>query len=427
MNIRKKSIVFQNEGILSLIDLTTMGDSSKREDSTKIGKFDSGLKYAISILYRNGIIITINVSDNIQYRVNSKIIISPDTKKEKEIIVIEKYLLEDVNIGFEYVESIETSFAIQLGYEWELWMALREIYSNCLDENGKILDDSDGIGAKGYTTIHLEGELLEPILENWDEYFISSNIEPIYGNKDDSDVKIYENPSGYLRLYKNGILIHKNEDVLADFMYDSPCASIDEMRVLNNMYDFKNNVSYCISENNSYDFTRTFLLYKNDGTRKTFEDGFDFYRISPTIKKVVEDLYNEYKTIITYDGLYSRLSKTDGVYIGEKRISSSLSNSWLSEAKVVIDESPEIENVEISFEDRIINICEENNFKLKYPIQKSFMVGFTCLPNNYDKIIFVTEEFTSDNMWEIIKAQFRIDSNDGEDYVYKKYAELLKK
>ena len=60
MNSIENTITFQNESILSLIDLTTMGDSSKRGDSSKIGKFDSGLKYAMSILYRHGVNININ-------------------------------------------------------------------------------------------------------------------------------------------------------------------------------------------------------------------------------------------------------------------------------------------------------------------------------------------------------------------------------
>ena len=198
------------------------------------------------------------------------------------------------------------------------------------------------------------------------------------------------------------------------------------MRVLNSMYDLKSSVGNQIANNDNYEFTKEFLLKKDDGNRKTFEDDLDFYTVSDTIKKVVEELYSEYNAIITYNGLNSRLTKTDGLYIGEKRISSTLSNSWSTE-KVLVDDTPEPEDVEISFEDRVKNICNENNFELKYPVQKSAISGFTCLPNNFDKKIFVTEDFSSENMWEIIKAQFRIDSNDVEDYVYKKYAELISK
>ena len=58
-----KYLAFRNQGQLSVLDLTTMGDSIKREDDSKIGKFDSGLKYALAILYRNNVKFRIDLQD----------------------------------------------------------------------------------------------------------------------------------------------------------------------------------------------------------------------------------------------------------------------------------------------------------------------------------------------------------------------------
>ena len=47
---------------LSILDITTMGDSSKRGDESTIGCFDSGFKYAIALLLRANVGIEIKVT-----------------------------------------------------------------------------------------------------------------------------------------------------------------------------------------------------------------------------------------------------------------------------------------------------------------------------------------------------------------------------
>lgn len=46
---------------ISLINLTTIGDSEKREDETKIGKFSSGQAYATALLLRDNVDIEISI------------------------------------------------------------------------------------------------------------------------------------------------------------------------------------------------------------------------------------------------------------------------------------------------------------------------------------------------------------------------------
>ena len=46
---------------ISLINLTTIGDSEKREDDTKIGKFSSGQAYATALLLRDNVGMEINI------------------------------------------------------------------------------------------------------------------------------------------------------------------------------------------------------------------------------------------------------------------------------------------------------------------------------------------------------------------------------
>ena len=54
------------------------------------------------------------------------------------------------------------------------------------------------------------------------------------------------------------------------------------------------------------------------------------------------------------------------------------------------------------------------------------MSGFNCIADVDDKIIYVTRNFKSEDMWQLVKAQFRIEGNDDPNYVYKQYVTILK-
>ena len=122
---KNKNLYLYNEGELSILDLTTMGDSSKRDNPNTIGKFDSGLKYAIAILLRNDIEFFINSGGDI-YTFSKCVVRDDKTGKVKELI----------NVIVNGTETYQTAFAVQLGHNWEFWMAIRELYSNCLDMKG---------------------------------------------------------------------------------------------------------------------------------------------------------------------------------------------------------------------------------------------------------------------------------------------------
>jgi len=137
-------LIFKNPGLISVLDLISMGDSDKRDDPEKIGKFDSGLKYALALLYRNGISIQIFSGMSRQYTIGATTLKDEYTNKLKEVLVIN----EDKR-GVRDVIKYETGLSPQLGYNWELWMAFREIYSNCIDEDGVVsiennIDPEDG-------------------------------------------------------------------------------------------------------------------------------------------------------------------------------------------------------------------------------------------------------------------------------------------
>ena len=80
-----EQLVFANNGVISLIDILTIGGSEKRSDTTKIGQYSSGLSYAVSIFIRHGISFYI-VSWDFQYTFQAEEMIDAHTGKTKEVV-----------------------------------------------------------------------------------------------------------------------------------------------------------------------------------------------------------------------------------------------------------------------------------------------------------------------------------------------------
>lgn len=407
-------IVFKNKGFLSLIDLTTIGDSIKAEDDSKIGKFDSGLKYALSILYRNGIEVIIS-SGNSLYTFDSTILKDEVSNKVKEVLVIKEF-----RSGEWFTHT--TAFSPKFGKDWEVWMAIRELYSNCLDENGSINFSSDGtyfLHSDDTVVCIKDNSLLEELRINWAKYFIPSIEVPLMhvGN-----VKVYKNSGDTLRLYKSGILIHKDEHVFSKYSYDYSQASIDEMRCLNDLDNFKYRIVDAIKECETEEFIKNFI--ENSDT-DSFEASLDFDYGSFN-DKWVETVNNYFEVnfkINTYPKLQKALYNDKRFKLDKVGICPTKdSYSW---NKVLVTPESKKEAI-LSFEETILELCKSINYKVKFPIVKSQISGYKCLADLDRKCLYVTEDFKEENLWELVKAQMRLE-NDSYDYVYKEYIKLLKK
>lgn len=112
-------VIFENEGEIDLRAIRTFGVSVK-ENENPIGYFGTGLKYAIAILLRHDHEVTCLAGEQI-FRFDVK----PVDMRGKEFKVIT-------------MNGEELPFTTELGKNWELWQAFREIYCNCLDEKGEV-------------------------------------------------------------------------------------------------------------------------------------------------------------------------------------------------------------------------------------------------------------------------------------------------
>lgn len=113
------AIYFSNPGHIELDTIRTMGVSVK-EGENPIGYFGTGLKYAIATLLRTGHIVSLRTNgETIQFRT-----------KPKEI--------RGKMFNMIYMDDEQLGFTTDLGRDWQVWQAYRELYSNCMDEGGTV-------------------------------------------------------------------------------------------------------------------------------------------------------------------------------------------------------------------------------------------------------------------------------------------------
>ncbi len=110
-------VVFENDGEIDPRSISTFGVSVK-ENENPIGYFGTGLKYAISILLRNNHSVSVYAGDQAH-----------------------EFALKEVTIrgkAFNLItmNGVELPITTELGKNWDIWQAFREIYCNCMDENG---------------------------------------------------------------------------------------------------------------------------------------------------------------------------------------------------------------------------------------------------------------------------------------------------
>lgn len=180
------TVSLTNAGLIPMEAVTTMGVSAKDGD-TPIGFFGTGLKYAIAGLLRLGHKITIYRGlDAFTFRTQTHEI----RGQEFEIIYMD---------GPDGAEKL--GFTTHLGAKWEMWQVFRELYSNCLDEQGQISFNAVE-PAEGQTTIHIRGEGFAQEARTRDKLFLAS--KPL---ATDILVEIHPGPSS--GIYYRGVLAMK--------------------------------------------------------------------------------------------------------------------------------------------------------------------------------------------------------------------------
>lgn len=157
--LRAKYVTFKNRGLIDVRAITTFGISAKSAENTNpIGYFGTGLKYAIAVLLREEIPITIFSGLN------------------EMRFTVKREFIRGKQFDFVCMNDEPLGFTTELGKNWALWQAFRELYSNCVDEFGKTEKDDDfPEPAEGITQVIVESEKFVEVFENRAEIFLQGD------------------------------------------------------------------------------------------------------------------------------------------------------------------------------------------------------------------------------------------------------------
>lgn len=191
-------IVFRNKGIIDPRSITTFGVSSKGSDSA-IGYFGTGLKYAIAILLREGCKIDI-------YTGGQHLTFGTSEQRVR---------VDDFT--FVTMNDQPLSFTTELGKNWEAWQAIRELWCNCLDEQGAAFSSEyfDDVPSEDETVILVSGRAAVDAWALRDTIMISGS--PIFESE---HVDIYPGQSNHI-YYKGVRVLDLNRS--SQYTYNVKC------------------------------------------------------------------------------------------------------------------------------------------------------------------------------------------------------------
>ncbi|KKK93555.1 hypothetical protein LCGC14_2691700, partial [marine sediment metagenome] len=179
-------ITFQNKCPIDLSALTTFGVCVKPATTNPIGYFGTGLKYALAVLLREKQKVTMY---------HGEMRCTFDTKERN---------VRGQPFSVVRMNGADLPFTIDLGKNWDLWMAYRELYANMIDEDDAIVADGELPPHTECTTFVVEGDAFEAIYKQHNTIFLGSS--PAYELE---GLEIHDDPDAGGWLYYKGIRVYK--------------------------------------------------------------------------------------------------------------------------------------------------------------------------------------------------------------------------
>lgn len=238
------TIYFCNAEAIDLNAIALMGVSVKTGNNP-IGFFGTGLKFSIATLLRIGHKVTlIRNGETIPFAVDHE--------------TIRGEAFDRVRMGDERL-----GFTTKLGRTWEAWQAYRELYCNCIDEQGSINDFAPEV--EYGTVFAIDGEAIEQCHRNRHEIFLASN--PISATP---DCEIHQGSNQHA--FYRGVRAHKHGRHPL-FTYNVT-ASLDltEDRTIKQPYMLEHHAENAVAFSDNEDVIQAALM----APEGTFEHGFDY-------------------------------------------------------------------------------------------------------------------------------------------------------
>jgi hypothetical protein len=242
-------VTFTTQGVLDLRALTMFGLSAKPNTKNPIGFFGTGLKMAFAVLARHSCKVDLWTAGR-HYTLHS----GNDEFRGKEFqqLYLQWHITDDTD-GIQGSQYIELPFTLELGKTWELWQAMRELYSNHLDESGGIIsvvDDSSGtsiVDFEDYTHIQIESDEFDQ----------------------DETIQVFDTPSKYI--YYRGIRVYELPEVARHTYNILTQIQLTEDRTIKWLHEVVRVVAEFTAQNKSPIFVQTMITAETK-----FEREMDF-------------------------------------------------------------------------------------------------------------------------------------------------------
>ena len=203
-------VVFTTPGLIPLEAFTTFGVNAKPNSTNPFGYFGTGLKYAIAVCLRNGCKVVL-------WRGDIKYTFYVSTKdfrgKDFDFVRMKK---ETRNFAGLWASSYtQLPFTLELGKNWELWQAFRELETNTRDENGwTTLVDNPGINDDAdLTRIEVHGSRFVDEYHEMGRHFLADGKVV----REDEAIQVIDRPSK--SVYYRGVRIMDLKEE-AEFTYN---------------------------------------------------------------------------------------------------------------------------------------------------------------------------------------------------------------
>jgi hypothetical protein len=283
---------FKNPGLIDPVAMLTFGVSAKADD-TAIGMFGTGLKYAIAVLLRNGFGVTILSGE-------SSYVFSTQT----QVVRGKSFDLVTMN-------GVSVNFTTDLGKFWEPWMAVRELASNAMDENGdwglvhKATHDDIN------TTIVISGPGVDQLYSECEGVFL--NTSPLFSTPTAS---IHPGRSNWV--YYRGIRAMKLDKPSTHTYNIHASLTLTEDRTIKYDWDVRNNLAYMVNSLTNRDMMARIVSASDDWYENTIS-----YTMPPSdlLVEVVNKLMAEFKRVpkslqnLCNSSILQTLSEKDAVQL----------------------------------------------------------------------------------------------------------------
>jgi len=308
-------IGFRTPGLIDVRSFTTFGFNSKPMTDNPIGFFGTGLKYAIAVLMRHKIPLVIWIGSD-RYEFEPLV----EDFRGKEFVAI--HMKRSYGLMKRFTKE-RLPFTTELGKNWELWQAFRELESNTRDEQGETdYIYQDPLKWEGYqtgrTVILVGDQKFVDVYNERDKVFLDRTTLELRFHDTRNGVEVFNQPSRHV--YYRGMRVYDlPKDKVSKYTYNFTRAmDLTEDRTLKYTFYMFMYLANVVIESNDDLFVKAIVGSDKDSFENEFSFDSSYATPSETFKRVMAEKKGHMAGVSSFYGRYapSPPKKTKPKYAG---------------------------------------------------------------------------------------------------------------